>query len=795
MADEGNTEVQARIIELEHIPGIPIGKRLRVFDSQGQRAVYYGPTPIQLYDISDKAAEAACIAMLSRIGLASDVAIASGFGVHRNTVGRIAARFAKDGMAAVVPAKRGPKGPHKLTPEAMEIIARNAELPVKVLRAKVAAVTGIWVSIPYLYHLTAAYRSVQGELGLDDSDSEPRTTPGLSEAAEEETTAGEAAAAAEEEAAEEDLAVLAGATPENTVTAGSREENADSTSSSQADNSADDSQERPEATSDQAAFDPPAQLPKVRSGAYMGLALYFPALEATGLLKVARSLYRLPHSVSFGVRAVFSTLFFMTICSRSTLEEAKHLRRRDFGLLIGTDSAPCVKTLRRKLTSLVAQGKAGLFSTNLAQHWVDTGLVHSAYLYVDGHVKAYSGKKKLEEVYDTKAQRPIRGLHSYFVGDNDGRPLLFLTEEISANLAKAMPRIIEAIREVLGERSFTVIFDRGGYDGKLFSWLISQGVDFITYQRGSLCLPKESFTRHQVRFEGRRLRFWIAEDQKKVGANGPFRRIVVRTKTGHQTPILTSLSREVPPARIAALMFARWRQENFFKYATEHHGLDDIVSYVTEAADPQTMVVNPARKAADAVLEDKRKKLATLKKDLGDVLLDESGKERRRAQGLEITKRNKVKKLRDLEAEIASLVTKRKSLPTHVSLTDSGIHREVLCHEAKAIMDRVKICAYNAEEWMLDRLIHHYGNAHDVRALLRSFAELSGQMETSFVYDEAGIAIPTGITVSLDPPDTPKHREALRGLVNDLNVAKATYPGTAIPVTYRVRVHHCEVAA
>ncbi len=35
------------------------------------------------------------------------------------------------------------------------------------------------------------------------------------------------------------------------------------------------SQERPKATSDQVAFDPPARLPKVRSGAYMGLALYF----------------------------------------------------------------------------------------------------------------------------------------------------------------------------------------------------------------------------------------------------------------------------------------------------------------------------------------------------------------------------------------------------------------------------------------------------------------------------------------------------------------------------------------
>lgn len=167
MADEGNTAVQARLIAVEDGPGIPIGKRLRLFDSAGQRAVYFGPTPIHLYDVADKEAEAACIATLSRAGLASDVAIASGFGLHRNTVGRIAARFATEGMAAVVPAKRGPKGPHKLTPEAMEVITAHAELPVKVLRAKVAAVTGIWVSVPYLYRLTAPHRSVQGELGVD----------------------------------------------------------------------------------------------------------------------------------------------------------------------------------------------------------------------------------------------------------------------------------------------------------------------------------------------------------------------------------------------------------------------------------------------------------------------------------------------------------------------------------------------------------------------------------------------------------------------------------------------------
>ena len=49
--------------------------------------------------------------------------------------------------------------------------------------------------------------------------------------------------------------------------------------------------------------------------------------------------------------------------------------------------------------------------------------------------------------------------------------------------------------------------------------------------------------------------------------------------------------------------------------------------------------------------------------------------------------------------------------------------------------------------------------------------------------------------VTLDPPDTPIHRRALHGLVDELNTLGATYPGTDTPVTYQVAVHHSEQAA
>jgi hypothetical protein len=75
-------------------------------------------------------------------------------------------------------------------------------------------------------------------------------------------------------------------------------------------------------------------------------------------------------------------LFFMTILSKTTVEAAKHLRRAELGVVAGCTVAPCTKTLRRKLAGLVEQAQAAKFGSVLAKHWVGTGLVATAYLYI-----------------------------------------------------------------------------------------------------------------------------------------------------------------------------------------------------------------------------------------------------------------------------------------------------------------------------------------------------------------------------------------------------------------------------
>ena len=712
-----------------------INRRLLLVDSQGERAVFVGDTAIARYTGGDRTSENGVIALLAAAEAAKHTELAAAFGRHRNTVGRVVDLIEQGGLRAVVPAKPGPKGPHRVTPEILSVIAEHVELQLPELMSVVEARTGLRLSRSHLNRLRRRLRAAQvGQLDL--------TTDPVPEVGSEVEPA--------------DSTALAGLEPGAV----------------------------PVSAEGEADSEPPLALPEVARSGYMGAALYFPAINVLGLLEAARACFRLPNSELFGVRAVMLSLFYLSLLGKTTVEAAKHLRRWEFGPLIGSGRAPAVKTLRRKLAALVGRSQALHFGQLLTKRWIDQALVATAYLYVDGHMKLYTGKRKLAEVWNSQRRMPLPGLLQYFVNDQQGRPLLFITEEANASLAKAMPRVVAAVREVVGERKFTVVFDRGGYDGKLYQWLSSEGIDFITYQRGTPNLPQTSFQRRSCRFEGRRITMMIAEDQIRVGKSGPWRRIVMRTQDGHQTPILSSLGREVAGARIACLIFARWRQENFFRYMRERHGLDQLLGYASGAADGDRLVANQDWKKVDRELKARRQELTARRAELGQAVLDEPRDSGRTAHGLKIAQKGSVGHLRELEGLIENLLQTRAAMPRQIPLAKAGA-REVMLLEQKQIIDRVKITAYNAEEWLLDLLMRHYPNPHDVRDLLRSFARLSGEMRT-----HAG-----RVLITIDAPDLPLHRRVLRALCQDLNQTAPTFPGTSLPLNYQVAVHHSEQAA
>jgi hypothetical protein len=705
---------QGRIIPLRPLPGVAFGRGLRLVESCGQRAVFAGAAALHVWDAADKVAERVVIISLLRARQTTQVELGSLLGYHRSTIGRLVERVEQDGTTGLIRSKPGPKGPHKVTAEVIGVLDEGVAAGLGCVRLcrLVEERTGVSLSRGHVCRLVAQRANLHEQPARDE----------IVEQIELEV---------------EPLSL-------------------------------------PAPAGDAPLDDAPVVLPARSRGSRMGAALCYPALDALGLLEAAGRCFRLPNPELFGVRALTLTLFFMALLQTSTVEAARFLRRWEFGALIGAPRAPVVRTLRRKLADLVGQGQALEFGRQLARRWVEQATIATAYLYIDGHMKVYTGKRKLEEIWNSQRRMPLPGFVTYFVGDQRGRPLLFVAEQAGRSLVQAMPRIVAEIRRAVGDRRFVVVFDRGGHDSKLFEWLMGEGVDFITYQIGEPRLPRERFVRRRARFGGRRVWLRIAEDTVTINNSGPWRRIVVLRPDGYQLPILTSLRPDVPAVLIACSMLARWRQENFFRYMRQRMSLDQLVSHSFEEADGSQLVPNPRRRQLDDLLKNLRRDLADIHAELG-LAVRHGDHGNRDALSTEA---------REFEAQIAELVTRRKSVPKQVTLASLGGRQEPRL-EQKAIVDRIKLTAYNAEEWLLERLLVHYPHPHDARALLRSFFELPGEMRANH----------RAVQVVIDPPDNPLHRRALRGLCADLSQIAVRYPGTDLAVTYEVQMHHSEAAA
>ena len=70
------------------------------------------------------------------------------------------------------------------------------------------------------------------------------------------------------------------------------------------------------------------------------------------------------------------------------------------------------------------------------------------------------------------------------------------------------------------------------------------------------------------------------------------------TDSGHQTSLI-STAFDLPHTQLAARMFSRWCQENFFNYMMQHFDIDVLLEYgVTEFPDTEK-VINPTWRQLD----------------------------------------------------------------------------------------------------------------------------------------------------------------------------------------------------
>jgi len=147
-------EDRGPLVEVSPPEGIPIGSRLVMRRFGHQVGIFAGSMAICMFDVNDKVGRDLAIATLSGADLADDLEIAAAFGVHRNTVGRLARKVAEGGVAALLPASPPPPVRTTLNDQARAIIATHAAtMAPKDIRELIAAECGIAVSVSHVRRL------------------------------------------------------------------------------------------------------------------------------------------------------------------------------------------------------------------------------------------------------------------------------------------------------------------------------------------------------------------------------------------------------------------------------------------------------------------------------------------------------------------------------------------------------------------------------------------------------------------------------------------------------------------
>jgi hypothetical protein len=513
----------------------------------------------------------------------------------------------------------------------------------------------------------------------------------------------------------------------------------------------------------------------------VGVLLALPCFVESGMLRVSRKLYGEIGPAFYGLRTTLLTLLLMALLR---IKRPEHLKERDpaaFGRLLGLDRAPEVKTLRRRLTRLAARHCAEQLGAELARLRVDQRGHLMGFLYIDGHVRAYHGERAISSrAYVARRHLAMPATTDYWINDSSGDPLLVITGETDAALSKALPRLLGEVRQVVGERRVTIVFDRGGWSPKLFGTMIKDGFDVLTYRKGhSRRINERRFVRRRAELDGRWVDY-LLHDQPVRFLNGKLRlRQVTRLcDSGHQTQVITSRW-DLSDIEVADRMFERWRQENFFKYMREEFLLDALVDYQIEPEDPTRTVRNPERRALDKEVRAARAEVAKLEREYGAAAADNAEQRRPTMRGFKVAHAKLGKQLRAARARVAQLVEQRRSAPERVEVRDLNEKAMVkLATERKHLTDIIKMVAYQAESDLLALLRPHYARVEqEGRTLLHELFATAADIQVS----------DTELRITLAPLSSPHRTRAAQALCEILDQTATIFPGSRLRMRFTVR--------
>lgn len=525
-----------------------------------------------------------------------------------------------------------------------------------------------------------------------------------------------------------------------------------------------------------------------------GVLFALPALLALGLIDSTPGFLQLPKGY-YGLDSVMVLLAFMALARVQSMEQLRYQPPGEWGQLLGLDRVPEVRTLRAKVRLLSAQEQAAPWRAALSQRWMHAAPAQAGTLYVDGHVRVYNGAQtQLPRHYVARQRLCLRASTDYWVNAMDGQPFFVVNQAVDPGLIHVIEQDIvpRLLREVPGQPSaealaaqprlhrFTLVFDREGYSPPFLARMREQRIACLSYHKfPGAAWAQEEFREHPVTLaNGQCVPMQLAERGTCLSNGLWLREIRKLTDSGHQTAILaTDYHSNLAP--VAAALFARWSQENFFKYSREHFALDRLIDYRTQEIPDPIPLVNPAYRKLDGQVRTVTGKLNRLLARFGALTI-EKDIEPAHVEPLLREKAAVQEQIEQFQTEVHALKQTRKATAHHIRFKDLPEQERFrqLSTPGKQFIDTLKMIAYRAETAMANLLCDTLSHPDDTRALLRALYTTEADLIPD--YHEHTLS------VHLHHMANGYSNNAIRKLCDELNATQTLFPRTNLRLVLKL---------
>jgi hypothetical protein len=395
----------------------------------------------------------------------------------------------------------------------------------------------------------------------------------------------------------------------------------------------------------------------------------------------------------------------------------------------------------------------------------------------------------------------MSGSTDYWVNDHLGQPFFVVNKVINSSMIQTMkediiPRIDKQIPnqptddELMTNtrlHRYMLVFDRECYSPDFFFDLwYGHRVAICTYNKNVKDKwLEEEFYKHQGKLaSGQEQEMELAERGVLLQTSGSKKAIWAReirkkTKNGHQTSIITT-NYTLDLIMIGLYMFARWSQENFFKYMMDNFGIDALVSYCKEKISDTTMLINPAYRELENQLKRITSKLNYRKAKFADLELGEIPIDEKKANKFLANKSELRSEISELENESQNIKSKKKQIPRKIQFAklpenekfDSAINKR------KSFMNIVKMIAYRAETAMANIIKKHMSHTNEARKLLQQLYKTDANLWVDKNSNK--------LIVELHKLSYWKDDKIMLKLCDELNLSEIKFPGTDLTIFYKM---------